>query len=353
MERLSAGKLAVTFCGCFLGAGLVSGQELWQFFGAFGLWGFVGLGLAMVLFFAGGILIFRTATKSGLLEMDRLMMPWNIPWLRHAMGGITAFFMFGILVIMAAGADALLTDTLGAPKMVGSGLLCALVVVIALIGLKGMVAVFSYLVPLLTVCSVAIGCISVGKFGFPTDFPVAEVENPLLSNWWISAVTYVAYNVVCSIGILAPLSRGAKRRTAYGGTALGVAMLLVIGGAIMLAMASHPQVISAQLPMLELAMEAGKVVGAVYGVLLFGGMFGAGQSCAVAVVTFLEQKCPKLEERRALVVIPMALVAWIGSGFGFGTLVGTVYPVFGYISMLIMVCLVVHAAQLGKQSHRR
>ena len=35
-QKIGTLRLALTFAGCFLGAGYVSGQELWQYFGAFG-----------------------------------------------------------------------------------------------------------------------------------------------------------------------------------------------------------------------------------------------------------------------------------------------------------------------------
>ena len=51
MKKLTPIKLALTFAGCFLGAGYVSGQELWQFFGVFGKGGFFGAVLAAALLF--------------------------------------------------------------------------------------------------------------------------------------------------------------------------------------------------------------------------------------------------------------------------------------------------------------
>ena len=42
MKQIKTLTLAFTYVGCFLGAGFISGQELWQFFGAFGNWGYVG-----------------------------------------------------------------------------------------------------------------------------------------------------------------------------------------------------------------------------------------------------------------------------------------------------------------------
>ena len=43
MKEIKMWSLAFTYVGCFLGAGFISGQELWQFFGNFGNWGYVGL----------------------------------------------------------------------------------------------------------------------------------------------------------------------------------------------------------------------------------------------------------------------------------------------------------------------
>ena len=41
-QKIGTLRLALTFAGCFLGAGYVSGQELWQYFGAFGARGLLG-----------------------------------------------------------------------------------------------------------------------------------------------------------------------------------------------------------------------------------------------------------------------------------------------------------------------
>ena len=56
MKKIGSLKLGLSFAGCFLGAGYVSGQELWQFFGAFGNWGYVGFALATLLFVVIGLI---------------------------------------------------------------------------------------------------------------------------------------------------------------------------------------------------------------------------------------------------------------------------------------------------------
>ncbi len=348
MKKLSSGSLAVTFCGCFLGAGFVSGQELWQFFGAFGIWGFLGLAVAMVLFFASGVLIVRTSAISKTEELDKLVIPWHIPWVRALVGGTVTFFMFGIWVIMAAGADSLVHDLTGLPYGFGRGILCLLVALVALVGMRGMVAVFAWLVPLLTLVAVAIGIIALVQYGIPTRFEVAPQENPMLSNWLLAAVSYVAYNVACSIGMLSPLSQGAEKKVVYRGIALGVLLLLAIAGAILLAIIAVPGVLAGELPMWEVAQKISPLLGTVYGILLFGGMFGAAQGCAIATFTYGEQKAPRLKKYHIIVVFVVSFVAYLSSGFGFGTLVGILYPIFGYVSLGIMACLIIHRFQLRR-----
>ena len=47
MKKINSLSLCLTFAGCFLGAGYVSGQELWQFFGAYGIGGIAGFIVAI------------------------------------------------------------------------------------------------------------------------------------------------------------------------------------------------------------------------------------------------------------------------------------------------------------------
>ena len=51
MKQISAKQLALSFTGMLLGAGFVSGQELWQFFACFGPVGLLGF-LGMTAIFA-------------------------------------------------------------------------------------------------------------------------------------------------------------------------------------------------------------------------------------------------------------------------------------------------------------
>ena len=81
MKQIKTFSLAFTYVGCFLGAGFISGQELWQFFGAFGNWGYVGFVLAALLFTVIGIL-FRKNRK--------ILQFWITPSRQHQIRRIIA-----------------------------------------------------------------------------------------------------------------------------------------------------------------------------------------------------------------------------------------------------------------------
>ena len=101
-RKIGTLRLGLTFAGCFLGAGYVSGQELWQYFGAFGAHGLLGLVLAIALLGGTGVLLLRLSARTGIETMDALIVRADIPWLRTLVGVLTAALLFGVVCIMAA-----------------------------------------------------------------------------------------------------------------------------------------------------------------------------------------------------------------------------------------------------------
>ena len=140
MKEIKMWSLAFTYVGCFLGAGFISGQELWQFFGNFGNWGYVGLAGAAVLFTVIGILFVRLTQMTQCADVDRLLVPWGIKWLRGASGVIAALFLFFVVMSMSAGVGAMLNQLFHVPTWLGSFVFMAAVFLVTLLG-----GVFTYL----------------------------------------------------------------------------------------------------------------------------------------------------------------------------------------------------------------
>ena len=107
-KKWNAGSIGLTFAGSFLGAGYVSGQELWQFFGSFGGGGLLGVLAAMVLLAVFGLALMYIISRTGIAEMDAVLVPWErLAWLRKLSSALQLILLFGVIAIMYAGGGAL------------------------------------------------------------------------------------------------------------------------------------------------------------------------------------------------------------------------------------------------------
>lgn len=340
MKQLSVPKLAFLFAGCFLGAGFVSGQELWQFFGCFGGWGFAGLAVSAVLFALCGILLIRLAQISGVRELDETVIRWNLPWLRHTMAFLQCLFLFSVVAIMVAGGGALLHQLFPTiPAWCASLAFGVLVIFLALRGLDGVAAAFSVCVPVIVLATVVFAITALAHFGVD-QFTLSHTgsDNPMLPCWWVAAVTYVAYNIFGSIGILTPFGDLVpSRKRVYQGILLGTFLLVLIAVSVLASLSFYLPSVEAEMPMLELVCQMNRSLGYAYGLLLLFGIYGAALSCGVALETYLSLRYAPVRQHKTAFLVAMVAAAFAASLVGFGDLISTIYPVFGYLGALSLV----------------
>ncbi len=338
-------RLAFAFAGGFLGAGFVSGRELWQFFGSFGIWGLSGVLLTGVLFGAVGGLIMKIGLELGETRIDRIVLRSRNRCLNRGLEILQGVFLFAVATIMLAAGAALLEQLCHIPLWAGGLMLAAVVMGIGGSGLKGLIAFFSRLVPLILLFSVATALLAISRFGLPEAFtPAREDGNPLLSSWYLSAFTYASYNVLGTMGLQASLiGEGRDRRQLFRAVALGVLFLMLMAFCMLFALSVQPDVAKSELPMLELACRLHPVFGTLFGFVLLGGMLGACLTGLVLLTDLLSYRLGvgKPGGRRGILAALGAL-CFLGSFLGFSSLVGVVYPVFGYAGFLVMGFLVEH-----------
>ena len=350
MKKIGSLQLGLAFAGSFLGAGYVSGQELWQFFGAFGGKGMIGLCIAVAMLFIVGLIMLRLNQLTGFADADKIVVGNEFPVIRGAVVVLELLFLFGVVVIMTAGVGALLNQLFNLPLWVGALVFTAVVVLISLKGLSGMVSAFSFTVPVLAGVTLLFGIISVSKGGFSLPAPAENGANPLMSSWLIAAISFACYNVFGGIAIIAPLGGHIKSKGhTFGGIALGAAVLFIIAASVLVSVGVFPGVVDAELPMLALAGSLSPALGYVYALLLLFAMFGTALSSFVAFTNLVCLKAPKIEKRRVVFVIVCAVLSFFGSLFGFGDLISVIYPVFGYLSSVFIVLMVIHYFRCRKK----
>lgn len=337
------------YTGSFLGAGFLSGQEILQFFGQFGLWGLAGMVLTIAAFGAFSWMALSIAKRTGHLEFDKIILRQDNKVLRVVFSAVFLIFLFGCTMGMIAGAGALLEQMFGIPALAGDAAMTLFVLVVAAAGAAGLVAAFDIVVPLLVAAAVVIGvwaAVTLPLEPIPA-VPVSE-GNPLLGNWLFSAVSFFSYNMMAGITILVPLTRELQDEKAIRrGLLLGSGVLTVIFVCILMPMMWFKGLVGeAELPMLALASRLFPALGVVYALLLLCGMFTAALSSLFGITARMEAQQGHALPRWQLAALCAA--AFAGSIFGFKNVVSYIYPIFGYVGFFALLGVAFHYRFLQK-----
>lgn len=335
MRKVSTYRVAVAAVGCVLGAGFLSGQEIWQFFGTFGTWGLVGVALSAFLFFFVCAALLCFARDSGKTTLGDIVVFFPSRTARVAVAVFEGAFLYLLFLLMVAAAGALTAEMLGTTGALGALFFAVAVATLSYFGVEGLLRVLSYLVPVLTLMSAGVAVLVLIKNGMPT-LPAGTGGG----RFALFAPLYVVFNVTSSVPVLAPVGANARaERSIWHGLAAAALCLGGLATLIVLSLFAAPAAATGELPMLSLAATCGGVVQIVYAFLLFGGIFATGLCAMSGLFRSVTLQLPRL--RWCLPAVG-ALVAFFLSLSGFGHLVGIIYPVFGYLGILPMALAGVH-----------
>ena len=345
MKRKEKGtvSIALTFAGCMLGAGFVSGQELWQYFGAYGEKGILSLILSFLLLGAATLLLVLLSRRLGKTAMDDLILKADLPLVKNLIGDVTAFIIFSNVSIMIAGIGALAEQMLGVSRILVDLIVTVLIGVCSFFGIGGMMTVFDLLVPLLVASTLVICGVRLGGTGLEgIRFSADSAVNPMLGGCALACVNYATMNFFGVITVFPPLGEKiGKTRKLVLALILGSVLLIVSGLGIVLALAASGNVVFKEIPMQDMALMLGSFPGLLLAVMLLAAMFGVGVSYQVSTMSYLEGRGKWLREHRNLVLPVVLVLAYALSLIGFGDLIGFLYPLFGYFGMLLILLLLI------------
>lgn len=333
-------RVAATYVGTVVGAGFASGQETLRFFAAYGKVGLWGVGIATLLFCALGVLVLDLGARLGARSHREILHVACGARLGALMDGMITLFLGATLTVMVAGGGAVFAEQFGLEHGTGVLLTAGAAAVTILYGVRGIMAANSIVVPLLTV---GVGALTLSAVRFHSIGGIWARSAPHpafapVGPWWLAAILYVGYNLVLAISVLGPLGAAVRdRRSLWLGGLLGGLGLGVLAGGIQLALSAHlPEIGRAEVPMLFLArLQPGPVQWG-YAVILWAEIYTTAISCAYGFVARLTQ-VTAIPYRWG--VVGSVCVAIVGSGLGFSTLLGTLYPLFGFTALAVLIGL--------------
>lgn len=339
-------KLALTAVGCFFGAGFMSGSELWQFFGRFGIFGIPGLIVScMILSFCVGITAY-CSRFGNMSDNGQLLIPSESKILRRTVTVCEAIFCFFIFTIMTAGASSLFGMFFNTTykRLLFTSLFAASAVIIASSGIGIAVKIFSFTVPLLGITAVVTSAIGIVKSGITERavFPDTGCSAPISKYWLLSAFIYASYNFFCSVGAVNAAGQFIKsKKSIIYGSVLCFIVLIIVSLCLLCAMLLNNEAALSDIPLTSLACRISPSFGSFCSFLLLFAMLGASVGVLIPLFKFADA-IPFLSKKKILTSFSFAAVSLILCRFGFRELIRTVYPFFGCISSFGMFGLTVN-----------
>ncbi|MHB8155798.1 MAG: YkvI family membrane protein [Desulfocucumaceae bacterium] len=339
-ERWSIFKIIVLYIGSVIGAGFASGQEILQFFVVFegrGLW---GIALSTALFGClGGIVMllavhFRTSNYTDVYRLLLGKKPGRI------MDCLSMVMLPGGLVVMFSGGGAIFSEHLGLPGWLGTLLVAGVTMAVLSRGLQGVIAANAALVPLKVVAILLICIFSLIYTGGPRDYlSSGQTDCGTKINWAWSAVLYVSYNMVVPVAVLSSMGKKVSLREGVAGGVLGGIILGLAAGLVYLAGISfYPEIKGYEVPMLYVAGSLGPVVKLVLGILIWLAILTTAIADAHGFASRLADPQSNSYKIVGAVTVLLALPL---SALKFSLLVGVLYPLFGYMGLILIFALLI------------
>lgn len=330
--------IALAFIGLVVGAGFASGQELLQYFvsyGIAGIWGAVG---AAVLFGVTGFAILQLGSYYRATEHRTVFDNVAHPIVSRALDVFTSFTLFTIGFVMLAGAGANLNQQFGLPTWVGALLMLGLVIGCGFLDIDKVTRVIGGITPFIIVF-----IIIASIFSFTTAeqtiselAPVAQSLDSPLPNIVLSSANYVgvAMALAVSMAIVMGGNLFSLRAAGYGGLAGGGAFGVLLVVAVLALFSKIDMVKDSPMPMLELVNQVHPVAGFLMSIVIYAMIFNT----AIGVYYALAKRVAK-PRRFVPTLAGVATIGFALSFLGFETLVGVMYPIIGWVGVIMLAIL--------------
>ena len=328
-------QIAVVFIGTIVGAGLASGQEIKEFFTSYGVSSFIGIIACGIFYIIMGSIVSKISIKYKLNSYGDVIKVVSPNLLGKITGVITTLYLISSASIILAGSGALINQFFNIPKIIGSLIMVALAIFFLLRDTDGLIEVNSFIVPTLVI---TITTITVLYFMFCKDMISLEFLTefePRKTGVTLSTILYAGYNTLCCLGVLVPLSNQIKKpKTMFYGIALGAIGLAGLSFAInFLLMINQPYIHQYELTLLFVAQRFGNVVQALLLVVIWLEMFSTEVSDVYSISKTLDNSF-NIEFKKAIFIV--LIIALPISRIGFSKLIGSLYPLFGMLSLVFI-----------------
>jgi uncharacterized membrane protein YkvI len=337
-------QIAAVYVGTVVGAGFATGKEIVEFFTRYGFYGFIGILIAGYIFIFTGtkiMLISARIRASSYEEFNQFLFGKKI-------AGIINFFflimLLGVTAVMISGSGAVFEEQLGVPKSIGSWSTIILASLVLMMGMRGVFTVNSFVVPIMICFSVILFFSTLGNGDFfktLTKVPDEVITVKMI----LSPFAYTAFNLALAQAVLVPVAYEVRdEKVIKHGAILGGIFLTIILLTGHFSLMTLSDVNRYEIPSAVIMRTAASQLYWMFILVIYGEIF----TSVIGNIYGLQRQISSYIKLPSMLIIAVIfLIALIISEFGYGRLLGYIYPVFGYISLLFLV--LVWKSKAGKE----
>ncbi|WKD61903.1 hypothetical protein CCICO_09475 [Corynebacterium ciconiae DSM 44920] len=337
--------IAMAFVGLLVGAGFATGKEMMQYFVSFGtgpgVWALVLTGVILVVVSAVILQIgsFFLADEHGAV-FKNVAHP-RVSWILDVAVSIT---MATMGMMMLAGAGSTFEQSFGIPSWLGSLIMAVIVYFVCFLNPVRVSGVIGAVTPVMIVAIVALFIYTVATI--PDGFSV-EAANEIARNeptpvkpWWWSAINYAGMSLICAVGMSLVIggSYTKLKAVARGGMLGGLILTIILVLETVVLFFNVDTAAGKDIPMAAIVTEIHPVAGMGLSLLILVMIFNTALGDVYAFSRRIQVATPAPQRVNLLVILG---ISWAVSLIGFGPLIQIIFPILGYIGMVIGVIFVI------------
>ncbi|HKL11261.1 MAG TPA: hypothetical protein VJ990_07435 [Clostridia bacterium] len=341
-------KNVVQYAGAFIafliGSGFATGQEVLQYFCAYGYKGIIGVGVIFALFLYVGIDFITVGQKEKFAKGSDIYSYYCGKHLGKFFDYFSILFIYMSFIVMIAGAGATVNEQYGLAVPVGGIIMGVLATTTVLFGLGRIVEVIGKIGPVIVVLAIGLGLTAL--VGNPGGLTKANEILPTLNimkastNWFFAAGSYVGFCMLWLASFMAAMgaTSNSRKEAAFGaaGGAIGFSLAVLV---LSLGMLANIEVVAtAMVPTLFLARNIHPMVASIFAVIVVAGIY----TTAVPLLWSVSARftTEKSKQFKLLTVVLAVIGVYVGLEIPFNKLVNVVYVINGYVGIILLAAMI-------------
>ncbi|MFD2213183.1 YkvI family membrane protein [Metabacillus endolithicus] len=328
-------QVAAVYVGTVVGAGFATGREIVEFFTKYGIFGLAGILLVGFIFVYIGTKMLILSKRINAASYQDLMIFLFGKKIGRFINIFMLIILLGLTSIMLSGAGAIFKEQLGLSVRLGVIITILLTIAVMFFGIKGLFSVNIIVVPMLILFStiLAVQSFSIEALSVMPDKTSATFK------WILSAVSYAAFNLTMAAAVLVPLANEIQdEKVLKRGGILGGVFLTAILISSHIALSTLPNVMDYDIPMAEVMKTTFYAIYFIYIAVIYGEVF----TSVIGNLYGLERQVASFLNIPSMIIVCSILcVAAFISKFGYSSLISTLYPIFGYVCLGVLLLLMI------------